>query len=106
MNVKSSNIILKTYSFIVCVFLYYSKDNAWSQKYHICSKRYLGHNIFFFQADRVAAGLLQLGLVPGDRVGLWGPNSSAWYISRLAIARAGLVAVSTNILHLSTLKRK
>jgi acyl-CoA synthetase (AMP-forming)/AMP-acid ligase II len=54
----------------------------------------------------MAAGLLQLGLVPGDRVGLWGPNSSDWYISRLALARAGLVAVSTNILHLSTLTRK
>ena len=60
----------------------------------------LVQNVCFFQADRLAAGLLQLGLVPGDRVGLWGPNSSGWYISRLAIARAGLVAVSTPILHL------
>lgn len=45
------------------------------------------------EADRLAAGLLQLGLVPGDRVGIWGPNSSGWYISRLATARAGLVAI-------------
>jgi acyl-CoA synthetase (AMP-forming)/AMP-acid ligase II len=52
----------------------------------------------FFQADRLAAGLLQLGLKPGDRVGIWGPNSSDWYISRVGTARAGLIAVSTNIL--------
>jgi hypothetical protein len=47
-----------------------------------------------FQADRLAAGLLQLGLSPGDRLGIWGPNSSEWFISRMAAARAGLIAVS------------
>ena len=47
-----------------------------------------------FQADRLAAGLMQMGLSPGDRLGIWGPNSSEWFISRLAAARAGLVAVS------------
>ncbi|PNF23398.1 hypothetical protein B7P43_G12237, partial [Cryptotermes secundus] len=45
------------------------------------------------KADRLAAGLLQLGLKPGDRLGIWGPNSSDWYISRVAAARAGLIAV-------------
>ncbi|PNF29202.1 hypothetical protein B7P43_G10798 [Cryptotermes secundus] len=45
------------------------------------------------EADRLAAGLLQLGLKPGDRLGIWGPNSSDWYISRVAAARAGLIAV-------------
>lgn len=45
------------------------------------------------KADRLAAGLLQLGLKPGDRVAIWGPNSSDWYISRTAVARAGLIAV-------------
>jgi len=53
-----------------------------------------------FQADRLAAGLLQLGLSTGDRLGIWGPNSSEWYISRLAAARAGLVAVSICTLNL------
>jgi fatty-acyl-CoA synthase len=46
------------------------------------------------QADHLAAGLLQLGLNPGDRVAIWGPNSSQWYISRLAAARGGFIAVS------------
>jgi acyl-CoA synthetase (AMP-forming)/AMP-acid ligase II len=50
----------------------------------------------FFQADRLAAGLLQLGLKPGDRLGIWGPNSCGWYISKLAASRAGLIAVSNN----------
>jgi acyl-CoA synthetase (AMP-forming)/AMP-acid ligase II len=59
-----------------------------------------------FQADRLAAGLLKLGLVPGDRVAIWGPNSSDWYISKLATIRAGLVAVSTPILHLICLRVK
>ncbi|KDR21552.1 Acyl-CoA synthetase family member 2, mitochondrial, partial [Zootermopsis nevadensis] len=45
------------------------------------------------QADNLAAGLLQLGLSPGNRLGIWGPNSSEWFISRLAAARAGLIAV-------------
>ncbi|XP_023720130.1 medium-chain acyl-CoA ligase ACSF2, mitochondrial isoform X2 [Cryptotermes secundus] len=45
------------------------------------------------KADRLAAGLLQLGLSPGDRLGIWGPNSSDWFISRIAAARAGLIAV-------------
>jgi fatty-acyl-CoA synthase len=49
-----------------------------------------------FQADRLAAGLLQLGLSPGDRLGIWGPNSSEWFVSRIAAARAGLIAVSIN----------
>jgi fatty-acyl-CoA synthase len=26
------------------------------------------------EADRLAVGLIALGLVPGDRVGLWSPN--------------------------------
>ena len=61
-----------------------------------CSSAF--HIVRLFQADRLAAGLLQLGLSPGDRLGIWGPNSSEWFISRLAAARAGLVAVSNFIL--------
>ncbi|PNF20733.1 hypothetical protein B7P43_G17298, partial [Cryptotermes secundus] len=45
------------------------------------------------KADRLAAGLLQLGLSPGDRLAIWGPNSSEWFISRFASGRAGLIAV-------------
>lgn len=41
----------------------------------------------------MAAGFLNLGLVKGDRVAIWSPNYEFWYVSMLAIARAGLVCV-------------
>src|SRR5690606_28945729 len=48
------------------------------------------------RADHVAAGLLALGLQPGDRVGIWAPNSSAWALTQFATARAGLILVNIN----------
>jgi fatty-acyl-CoA synthase len=47
-----------------------------------------------FQADKLAAGLLKLGLEPGDRLGIWSTNSSEVYLTFLAAMRAGLIAVS------------
>ena len=48
------------------------------------------------RADEVAAGLLTLGLLPGDRVGIWAPNCAEWLLTQLATARAGLVLVNVN----------
>jgi fatty-acyl-CoA synthase len=48
------------------------------------------------QADAVAAGLLAMGLQPGDRVGIWAPNCAEWVLTQLATARAGLVLVNVN----------
>ncbi|GLH05214.1 Long-chain-fatty-acid--CoA ligase bubblegum-like [Gryllus bimaculatus] len=48
------------------------------------------------QADKLAAGLRGLGMQPGDRLGLCGPNSVEWYITNLAAARAGLILVNIN----------
>lgn len=48
------------------------------------------------QVDRVAAGLLKLGLKKGDHVGLWGPNNMHWYLSMLGASRAGLISVAIN----------
>ncbi len=50
-------------------------------------------------AERVeafAAGLVALGLQPGDRIGIWSPNNAEWVITQLATARAGLVLVTIN----------
>ena len=33
------------------------------------------------EVDGLAAGLLELGLVPGDRIGIWGPNTHQWYLT-------------------------
>ena len=48
------------------------------------------------EVDRLAAGLLELGLVPGDRIGIWGPNTHQWYLTQFAAAKAGLVLVNIN----------
>ena len=46
--------------------------------------------------DRVAGGLLDLGLVAGDRIGIWSSNCTEWVLLQLAAARAGLVLVNVN----------
>ncbi|KAG5674730.1 hypothetical protein PVAND_004682 [Polypedilum vanderplanki] len=48
------------------------------------------------KSDRLASGLLNLGLEKGDRVGIWSPNYEFWYISMMATARAGFVCVALN----------
>jgi len=48
------------------------------------------------RVDAFAAGLLALGLVPGDRVGVWSPNNSEWVIAQFATAKAGLILVNIN----------
>jgi fatty-acyl-CoA synthase len=48
------------------------------------------------QVDAFAAGLLALGLEPGDRVGIWSPNNSEWVITQFATAKAGLILVNIN----------
>ena len=46
--------------------------------------------------DRLAAGLLTLGLNPGDRIGIWSPNNSEWVLTQFATAKAGLILVNIN----------
>ncbi len=48
------------------------------------------------RVDEVAAGLLALGLVPGERVGICAPNCAEWVVLQFATARAGLVLVNLN----------
>jgi len=44
----------------------------------------------------LAAGLLRLGLQPGDRVGIWSQNCAEWVLTQFATAKAGLVLVNIN----------
>src|SRR5882757_29839 len=48
------------------------------------------------RSDDFAAGLLSLGLRPGDRVGIWAPNCAEWTVAQFATARAGLILVTIN----------
>ncbi len=47
-------------------------------------------------ADQLAAGLLALGLEPGDRIGIWSPNRIEWVLTQFATAKAGLILVNIN----------
>jgi fatty-acyl-CoA synthase len=47
-------------------------------------------------ADRVAAGLAELSVQPGDRVGVWAMSCYEWVVVHFACARIGAVLVSVN----------
>ena len=46
--------------------------------------------------DRLAAGLVSLGLEKGDRIGIWSPNNGEWVLTQFATAKAGLILVNIN----------
>ena len=48
------------------------------------------------RADDLAAGLMALGLKPGERIGIWSPNNSEWVLTQFATAKAGLILVNIN----------
>ena len=48
------------------------------------------------QVNRLATGLIHLGIQPGDRVGIWGPNSYEWCVTQMATAKIGAVMVCIN----------
>ncbi|MDL9978417.1 AMP-binding protein [Microbacterium candidum] len=48
------------------------------------------------QVDRLALGLLALGVQKGDRVGIWSPNCAEWIFTQYATARIGAILVNVN----------
>ena len=54
------------------------------------------YGTFTEKVDEFAAGLLALGLEPGDRIGIWSPNNSEWAVTQFAAAKAGLILVNIN----------
>ena len=51
---------------------------------------------FKHEIDRLATGLLALGVKPGDRVSIWGPNSYEWVLVQYATAQIGAIMVCIN----------
>ncbi|TMV82517.1 AMP-binding protein [Thioclava sp. BHET1] len=51
---------------------------------------------FAERTDRLATGLLSLGLTPGDRLGIWAPNRIEWLLTQFATARIGVILVNIN----------
>jgi len=48
------------------------------------------------EVDKLAAGLLALGLSAGERIGIWSPNNAQWAVTQFASAKVGLVLVNIN----------
>lgn len=48
------------------------------------------------EINRLAAGLLKLGVQPGDRVGIWAPNRVEWCLTQFATAKIGAIMVCIN----------
>jgi fatty-acyl-CoA synthase len=48
------------------------------------------------KVDRLACGLMRLGLKRGDRIGIWSQNNLEWALTQFATAKAGLVLVNIN----------
>ena len=48
------------------------------------------------EVDKFAAGLLALGLKPGERIGIWSLNRYEWTVTQFAAARIGLILVTIN----------
>jgi fatty-acyl-CoA synthase len=48
------------------------------------------------QVDRVARGLIAMGLERGDRLGIWSPNRFEWVLIQFATAKAGVILVNLN----------
>ncbi|HUN41642.1 MAG TPA: AMP-binding protein [Acetobacteraceae bacterium] len=48
------------------------------------------------RVDAFAAGLVKLGLQPGERIGIWSPNNAEWTVTQFATAKAGLILVNIN----------
>jgi fatty-acyl-CoA synthase len=46
--------------------------------------------------DRLARGLLGLGLAKGDRLGVWSPNRYEWALAQYATAKLGVILVNIN----------
>lgn len=51
------------------------------------------YELLRWEVDRVAKGLIHIGIQRGDRVALWAPNIPEWIIAFLSLARIGAVMV-------------
>ena len=62
----------------------------------VTSGRRWSYREFVAGVDALALGLLDAGLVKGDRVGIWSPNQASWTFVQYATAKIGVVLVNIN----------
>lgn len=58
--------------------------------------RTLSYRELWLIVQRTAAALIGAGVLPGDRVALWAPNSADWIVLALGISSAGATLVPIN----------
>ena len=51
------------------------------------------YTLLWWEAERAARGLIQMGVEPKDKVAIWAPNIPEWITSMLALTRMGAVMV-------------
>lgn len=51
---------------------------------------------FLEECDQLAAGFYCLGVQRGDRLGIWGPNTYEWLLTKFAAFRSGIILVNIN----------
>jgi len=54
------------------------------------------YGTFIKEVNRLATGLLHLGLETGDRIGIWSPNRYEWVVTQFATAKIGAIMVCVN----------
>jgi fatty-acyl-CoA synthase len=58
--------------------------------------RRLTYRQFRVEVDRLARGLMAIGVRPGDRVGIWYTNCVGWVLTQFATAKIGAILVNIN----------
>src|SRR5262249_47970927 len=56
----------------------------------------LTHSQYRAEANRVAKGLLALGILPGEHIAVWATNVPEWALLQMAAAKIGAVLVTVN----------
>lgn len=54
------------------------------------------YSLLSWEVERVARGLIGMGIQKGERVALWAPNIPEWIVAQIAIIRIGAVFVPVN----------
>ena len=75
------------------------RKRSWGPSQRQCSARHQNcwtYHDLMRRVDRLAAGLLSIGVYKGDRVGIWSPNRPEWVLAQFATARIGAILVNIN----------
>ena len=57
---------------------------------------------FWQQVEEIALAFLSIGIMKGDRIGIWSPNRYEWVLIQYATARIGAILVNINPAYRST----